>query len=361
MAGEVSNYKCPACTGPLHFVGASGNLECDYCGSSFSVEEIDGPFDEKLEKAAEQFDDKQKTANKENAWEDENDELCTYSCPACGAELICDITTAATSCPYCGNPTVVPGMFKGGLKPDYIIPFKLDKNAAKEALTKFYKGKKLLPKEFSDKNHIEEIKGVYVPFWLFDGETSADISYLATRVHSHVHGDERITTTEHYKVRRAGSAIFKKVPVDASTKMPDAHMDSIEPFDYSALTEFSTAYLSGYFADRYDVSEADSVERAKSRVANTIESMVNRTAVGYVTCMPQGKTVRVKPEKASYVLLPVWMLSTRWNGNNYLFAMNGQTGKLIGDLPCSKAMFWKWFFKISIPITALVTAFLMLA
>ncbi len=361
MGGEVSNYKCPACTGPLHYAGSSGKLECDYCGSSYSVDEIDALYGEKLEEAAEHFDDAQETANQENIWDNENGELRTYSCPACGAELICDFTTSATSCPYCGNSSVVPGMFKGGLKPDFIIPFKLDKKAAKEALLNFYKGKKLLPKEFSDKNHIEEIKGVYVPFWLYDGEAYADISYHATRVHSHIHGDERITTTEHYKVRRAGSAVFERVPVDASTKMPDAHMDSIEPFNYADLEEFSTAYLAGYFADKYDVSEADSVERAKTRVANTIESIVNSTAAGYVTCMPEGKSVSVKPKKASYVLLPVWMLSTRWNGNSYLFAMNGQTGKLIGDLPCSKALFWKLFFKISLPLTALITAIMMLA
>lgn len=364
MASDVTNYKCPACTGPLHYAGDSGKLECDYCGSSYSVEEIDSAYAEKLENAADEFEqpaDEAELAYDEHIWGEEAKELRTYSCPSCGAELICDMTTAATSCPYCGNPTVIPGMFNGGLKPDYVIPFKLDKKAAKEALKKFYKGKKLLPKEFSEKNHIEEIKGVYVPFWIFDGKASADIRYHGTRVHTHVLGDERIITTEHYRVRRAGSVNFEKVPVDASSKMPDAHMDAIEPFDYSELKEFSTAYLAGYFADKYDVSEADSKTRATSRVSNTVESMVNSTALGYVTCVPEAKNVQVKAQKARYVLLPVWMLSTRWKGNSYLFAMNGQTGKLIGDLPSSAAMFWKWFFKISIPLTALITVFMMLA
>lgn len=364
MASEVTNYKCPACTGPLHYASDSGKLECDYCGSSYTIEEIDSRYAEKLKEAAEEFEQAEETEAeleyKENMWGQEAEELRTYSCPACGAELICDLTTAATSCPYCGNPTVVPGMFNGGLKPDYVLPFKLDKNAAKEALKKFYKGKKLLPKQFSDKNHIEEIKGVYVPFWLFDGKASADIRYHGTKVHTVVLGDERIITTEHYKVRRAGSINFEKVPVDASSKMPDAHMDAIEPFDYSDLKEFSTAYLAGYFADKYDVSEEESKGRASSRVGNTVEAMVNGTALGYATCLPEQKSVQVKPKKASYVLLPVWMLSTRWNGNSYLFAMNGQTGKLIGDLPSSAGMFWKWFFKISLPITAILTAILLL-
>lgn len=363
MASEVTNYKCPACTGPLHYAGDSGKLECDYCGSSFSVEEIEALYADKLEDSVEESQQQAEAESqeKENEWGEEAEKLRTYSCPSCGAELICDETIAATSCPYCGNPTVIPGQFHGGLKPDYVIPFKLDKEAAKAALKKFYKGKKLLPKAFSDENHIEEIKGVYVPFWLFDGKASADIRYHATRVSSYVRGDEQITITEHYKVRRAGTVNFARVPVDASSKMPDAHMDSIEPFDYSEIKEFSTAYLAGYFADKYDVSEADCKSRASSRVSNTVESLVHSTAFGYTTCMPEQKNVSVNPKKASYVLLPVWMLSTRWNGNNYLFAMNGQTGKLIGDLPVSMGMFWKWFFKISAPIAAVLAAVMFLA
>ena len=103
-------------------------------------------------------------------WGDDADAMRAYSCPSCGAELICDETTAATSCPYCGNPTVVPGKFAGALKPEYVLPFKLAKEDAVKALKAHYKGKPFLPKAFSAENHVQEIKGVYVPFWMFDGE-----------------------------------------------------------------------------------------------------------------------------------------------------------------------------------------------
>ena len=358
MAIDVTNYKCPACTGPLHYAGDSGKLECEYCGSSFAVEEIEALYAPK-EEAVEETVSANEVVTDE--WGEEAENLCVYSCPSCGAELICDNTTVATSCPYCGNPTVIPGVFQGGLKPEYVIPFKLDKKAAIEALKQFYKGKRLLPKEFSNENHIEEIKGVYVPFWLFDGVASADISYHATRVHSHVLGDEQITTTEHYSVRRAGNVNYNMVPVDASSKMPDAHMDSVEPFDYSDMKPFSTAYLAGYMADKYDVTEQESRKRAEIRVANTVEDMVNSTAIGYTTCVENHKSVDVKHEGAKYVLLPVWMLSTRWNGNNYLFAMNGQTGKLIGDLPVSKKRFWQCFFKIWAPIAGVLAVLMLFA
>ncbi|MBQ5356754.1 MAG: hypothetical protein IIU57_00815, partial [Oscillospiraceae bacterium] len=136
MAIDITNHKCPACTGPLHYAGASGMLECDYCGSKYSVEEIEKLYAEDVAEAEEGFEANEIKKEKEKAefeamgmeWsEEETKGMKTYSCPSCGAELICDATTAATSCPYCGNPTVIPGQFTGGLKPDLVIPFKLSK------------------------------------------------------------------------------------------------------------------------------------------------------------------------------------------------------------------------------------------
>ena len=194
----------------------------------------------------------------------------SYSCPSCGAELICDETTAATSCPYCGNPTVIGGQFSGSQKPELVLPFVLDKNAAKSALKAFYKGKKFLPNAFIAQNHIEEIQGVYVPFWLFDADAEGEGHYEGLRSEEHREGDYVVTTTEHFDVFRAGSTQFNKVPVDASTKMPDGHMDAIEPFDYQGLQPFSAAFLPGYLADRYDVDADISSTRTRQRMENTV-------------------------------------------------------------------------------------------
>ncbi len=354
MATEITNYKCPACTGPLHFAGSSGKLECEYCGSSYSVEEMESRYAEKLDQAAAASQAKEEKADAEEESWGSGEGLKSYSCPSCGAELICDENTAATSCPYCGNPSIIPGVFQGGRKPDFVLPFKLDKKAAKDALKAYYKGKKLLPKSFSRENHLEEIKGVYVPFWLFSGNADGRVTYLATRVHSHERKDERVTITEHYRLVRDGCLAFEKIPVDASSKMPDNHMDAIEPFDYAELTDFSTAYLAGYLADKYDVEEGECRSRAKERASNTIEQKLAETTLGYIGAVPDSRDIQIDMEKAKYVLLPVWMLSTRWKGKNFLFAMNGQTGRLIGDLPISKSQFLAWFLKISLPMMAIL-------
>ena len=369
MPTQVTNYQCPACTGPLHFVGASGKLECEYCGASYEVAEIEALYAEKEEKAAAA----QQAAEEANAgqnppsedgdawdtsgfsedWGTEGDGMRAYSCPSCGAELICDENTAATSCPYCGNPTVVPGQFSGQLRPDFIIPFKLSKEDAVKALKDHYKGKILLPKSFTQENHVQEIQGVYVPFWMFDGEAEGDARYEATRSHTYRSGDYEVTETEHYDVYRSGVVNFEKIPVDASSKMPDDHMDSIEPYDYQDLKPFSTAYLPGFLADKFDVTVEQCLERADQRCQGTLVSALRRTVKNYDSCRLIDQHVNLKRGKVHYALMPVWMLNTKWKGKDFLFAMNGQTGKLVGDLPVSRGKFWGLFAAIAIPLSVL--------
>ena len=358
MAEQVSNYQCPACGGPLHFAGASGRLECDYCGSSFDVAEIERLYQKKdaeAEKAFQEEQDKQ-AAGKDEAetWNAAEDGMRAYNCPSCGAELICDETTAATSCPYCGNPSIVPGQLGGMLKPDCIIPFKLDKDAAMAALKKHYSGKFLLPKDFRSQSHLEEIKGVYVPFWLFDMKADADLMFDAQRSHSHREGDWEVVTTEHFKIRRAGSVDFDRIPVDASSKMPDDYMDSIEPYDYAGIKPFSTAYMPGYYADKYDVSAADSRPRADVRCKNSTQTLMRQDVRGYEMVVQTGGDVKTVQKNVKYAMLPVWMLSTKWKDRIYRFAMNAQTGKMVGDLPVDKVRYNLFRLALAVGLTALL-------
>jgi hypothetical protein len=250
----------------------------------------------------------------------------------------------------------VPGQFSGQLKPDFILPFKLDKNAAETALARYYKGKKFLNKSFSSKNHIEEIKGIYVPFWLFDGESDAAMRFRATKTRKFRQGDYEVTETEHWRVMRQGRVAFQKIPVDGSSKMPDAHMDAIEPFEYGELRPFSSAYLPGYLADKYDVSAEECGKRANERIKASTEDCFASTITGYSSLSCEYSNISLRSGAVKYALMPVWLLSTKWNGADFLFAMNGQSGKLIGDLPVDKGMYWGWFAKIALPLAAVFAA-----
>jgi DNA-directed RNA polymerase subunit RPC12/RpoP len=294
-------------------------------------------------------------------WGADAEGMKMYNCPSCGAELICDSSTGATSCPYCGNPTVVPGQFTGALKPNYVIPFKVEKDAAIEALKKHYKGKIFLPGTFTSNDHLEEIKGVYVPFWMFDGKGDASATYKASNTSVHRSSNEEITTSTIIRVRRGGNMSFEKVPVDASTKMPDDYMDSIEPYDYSELKEFSTAYLPGFLADKYDVTVEECVDRADTRAKKTVsDALLHDASIGYTSCFPRNEYIQLQRGKVHYALLPVWLLNTKWNGKDYLFAMNGQSGKFVGDLPMDKKKFWSMFFGLGAGLSAISSLLILL-
>ncbi|MDD6561499.1 MAG: hypothetical protein PUF17_11140 [Lactimicrobium massiliense] len=325
MSESVVNYKCPNCGGPLHFDSKSQKLVCDHCGSSFSPD----TFKEK--ESPTQTDTEIHTTAPDTFNKDEIQHLKAYTCPSCGAQIMCDENTAATSCPYCDNPTLIPSQFAGSLRPSSVLPFQLNKKDAEDKLAAFYKGKPFLPKAFRNDNHIEDIKGVYVPFWLYNGTVAIQAAYEATRTRVFVQGDDQITETSHFHLDREGTMKFSRVPADASSKMPDEFMDALEPYDFQQLRPFEMSYMAGYLADRYDVDENKDFPRAKTRMEHSTCRACQESCIGYETCIPIHENTQAARTGTDYVFLPVWLLATRYHGRPYLFAMNGQNGRMVSD------------------------------
>ena len=337
------DYKCPCCGGAIEFNTTAQKMKCPYCDTEFEMEAL-REYDQVLQDDAP--DEMNWETNAGCEWQGEDENFVTYICQSCAGEIICDKTTAATSCPYCGNPVVMAGNLSGTLKPDYIIPFKFDKNAAKNGYFNHIKGKKLLPKIFKDANHIDEIKGMYVPVWLFDAGADASIRYRATRVRHWSDSNYNYTETKYYAILRGGNIAFERVPVDGSEKMDDALMESIEPYNFNEAVDFQTAYMAGYLADKYDVTAEESIGRANQRIKTSTEQAFRSTVQGYTTVMAENSNIRLNNGKAKYALYPVWILNTTYKDQKYTFAMNGQTGKFVGDLPCDMGLFRKYLFTI---------------
>lgn len=334
-------YKCPNCGGALSFDSDTQKMNCPYCDSQLEVAAL-RELDEVLK---EQQEDRMEWETKpQTQWQEgEQESLTGYICQSCGGEIVCDENTAATSCPYCDNAVVMSGRLSGSLRPDLVIPFRHDKEAAKQALSRHMSKKPLLPKVFKDENHIREVKGIYVPFWLFDAQANGDARYRATRVHTWSDSNYYYTRTQYFSVHRSGRLDFAGVPADGSTKMADALMESIEPFDLTQAVDFQTAYLAGYFADRYDVSAEDSMPRANNRIKASVQEALLQTVVGYTGVTPVNSTVKLGNSRVRYALYPVWVLHTKYRNKDYLFAMNGQTGKLVGNLPIDWGRFFAWW------------------
>ena len=341
----LQEFKCPCCDGAIEFDTSSQKMKCPYCDTEFEVETL-------MSYGKDLSEQKDGNMDWEDApgeqWQvDETTGLRTYVCESCGGEIVGDENMAATSCPFCDNPVVMKGQFAGDLKPDLVIPFKLDKKAAKKALQKHYAGKRLLPKVFKNENHLDEVKGIYVPFWLFEADVEADIHYKATRIRTWSDSRYNYTETQHYHVSRGGSIGFQAVPVDGSSKMADDLMESIEPFNLAEAVDFNAAYLAGYLADRYDVDAQQSIQRANERIQKSTADAFAATATGYSTVLPVRSGIQLQNGRAKYALYPVWLLNTTWNGKKYTLAMNGQTGKMVGDLPMDKGAYNRWLFGLT--------------
>ena len=354
----VLEYNCPCCGAGLKFSAGIQKLKCEYCDTEFDVETVKSYTESTQETDGSEFQwEESATAQ----WSDEETEnIRSFICQSCGGVLITDENTAATFCPYCENPTIVEGRVSGELKPDGIIPFQKTKEDAMSAFLALCKNKPLLPKAFTEKHRLEKITGIYVPFWLYDCEGSLHCTMKATRIHRWSDSRYNYTRTDHYLLNRDSAAEFFSIPMDASSKIDNAIMESIEPYDYSQLISFEKAYLSGFLADKFDVESKEGEQRVKERASQTLMNAVNHSVVGYATAIPTAKQLRVTHGKAKYVLLPVWMLHTRYEDKTYIFAMNGQTGKMTGTFPICPKRSAMWFSGICAAVTALVSIVTML-
>lgn len=352
MDTSVMEYKCPCCNAGLTFSGDSQQLSCEYCGTNFDIEAVKA-YNESISENAPKED---QWENAQQEWsQEEASHMKAYQCPSCGAQIMADETTAASFCPYCENPTIIPAQLSGGLKPDAVIPFKTTKEDAKAAFLNLCKGKKLLPKFFTSQQRLEKITGMYVPFWLYDCEGAYDGSFKATRLHHWSDSNYNYTRTDHYMLTRQAEAVFEGIPMDGSTKMDDIFMESIEPYDYGELKPFDSAYLTGYLADKYDVESAEGEARVQKRVENSMEGQVESSLIGFSTVVPTSRNIHVKQGNVRYVLLPVWMLNTQFQGKIYTFAMNGQTGKMTGAFPICPKRTAMWFAGIFAGVSAVAS------
>lgn len=348
------DYKCPNCSGAINFDTGIQKMKCPYCDAEFEMEALQG-YDEILKGDTK---DEMNWNMPQGEWGDgERAGLSVYTCNSCGGEIVGDDTLGATDCPFCGNKVVISGAWEKGLRPDLVIPFKLNKKQAKEKFSEYLTGKILLPKVFKAENHIDEIKGIYVPFWLFDANTDGRMRFKAHKLRTWSDSEYNYTETSYFSVIREGGLRIKGIPADASAKMDDILMQSLEPYDLKDAVDFQTAYLAGFLADKYDVNSDEQIEVANKRIRESINSALSSTVEGYSSFVTEQESINVDNETTKYALYPVWLLTTKWQGQVYLFAMNGQTGKFVGDLPVDKGMRAKIFAGIT--VAASVAVFLL--
>lgn len=335
---DFIQYKCPCCGAALQFAPGTQKLSCESCGNQYELETLK-QYEQDNQSGGEQDLNWEYQKEAQGAKRTDNG---MYICPSCGAEIEADEYTVSTTCPYCDNVVVIHASASGEFEPDMMIPFQVKGDKARQMLEDFCKGKRLLPRNFRDRSYLKNLKGCYVPYWLFDCNASADMSFDATRVRTWSDSEYDYVDTSYYLIHRTGTMEFYHVPVDGSVEMEDETTESIEPFDYAALTDFNPAYLAGYETDKYDVDAKTAESRAKERLYQSAEQMMRSTVQGYDTVIVKRRNLASRDGKVHYALLPVWLFETVYGEKKYQFAINGQTGKMVGELPVDKGAFWKY-------------------
>ena len=250
----IITYKCPNCDAGLLFDGAQNLFKCEFCLSKFTENELNNT------------DTAKKAEQKAKENEAFNEEILEYRCSSCGAEVIAEKNTAADFCYYCHNPIVLTDKVTGEFKPSKIIPFKFDKQEAKESFLRFAKKKWFVPRDYFSLENIDKISGVYYPFWVTDADTKCFMNASATRVRSWRAGDYRYTETSWYDVERTGDIHFEDIVTSALKEADKAMLEGILPYPSDSLQEFSMPYLSGYVAKKRDIERAELTDEVRGKM-----------------------------------------------------------------------------------------------
>ncbi len=332
------NYKCPNCGGPLKFNPDKQMFSCEYCMSDFEDRIIQQMYAEQ-EARQSKAEKEENEAYAENSVQNDGDDVedaVVYTCPSCGAEVVTTASTAATTCFYCQNPVVLGGRLSGKFKPDRVVPFAVSKEKAVEKFIEMCRKKWFLAKGFASKKQFEKLTGIYFPYWYIDTQRQADVTALGNKVRTYRVGSKRYTETSTYRLFRSGNLIIKNV-FERALKSQDREMlQGVHPFDLSQAHDFSMSYLSGFQAEKRDLEKDDVYSAVQERIHEYATQLLEDTMTGFSAIRVESYNDKIDLESWNYTLLPVWIVTYKYKGKIYPFAINGQTGKTYGELPTSK-------------------------
>lgn len=342
---ESIEYKCPNCNADLKFNPETQKLDCEFCLSSFTIEEIKNVCAE-----AENSIPDEAVQQEQQEFEDHTN---LYHCKSCGADIMADDQQTALFCYYCHNPVILSGKMAGEYRPSKVIGFKLTRDKAESLFRNWVAKRRFVPDDFKSAQQIEKITGLYVPFWVADCSVKADYSATGKKIRSWTSGSYRYTETREFSVLRAADIAVQGIPADGESKIEDLLMESIEPYDYSELKDFSMSYLSGFFADKYDVDKAGVFPRIRERASAAGKKVISDSLSGYNSLSVRSESYNILKTDWEYMMLPVWFMTYRYNDKVYEFAINGQTGKLAGTPPLNRKKLFRFCTLLGAGLTVL--------
>lgn len=324
----MQKFECKVCGAGLKWNPVAGKIACEYCNAEFPVTDFE---DHTLrdEVNDNQVDDTYSS-------EEITDGMVIYKCEECNAEVITSDKTMATECAYCGHAITITSKAVGNFRPECVIPFAITKETAMEIFKKYVKSSWLTPKVFSTSPSIEKMQGLFVPYYLHSMVLDGMSIVEGERTTSHKRGYDKITDHKVYEVDVEVHADFNNIPTDASKQLEDGLMDTVEPYDYNNVKDYNPAYLAGFFAEQADVTKEDTIQRAKDKAYDGMSDKIRECAGNLSKKCIKSNLIDKSNEKISYTMLPIWLFHVKWKDTVHHFAINGQTGKVVGKLPLDK-------------------------
>lgn len=332
-------YECPNCGGNLKFDIASQQMACAFCGTHLDPYSVKKDTDAVAEKYF---------------------ETTVFTCPQCGGELFSADNEATSFCSFCGAATILSSRIANEKRPDFIIPFKKTKEDCKKAYKQTMKKKFFAPKEIRDPQFIDGFRGIYMPYWSYQLTQKGEIGLTGKK--SHRKGD--YIYTDHYDLTGDLDAYYLGYSFDASSSFYDNISEALAPYDVKELIHFTPAFLSGFYADTSDVdSDLYLYDAEKLAEESTFRQICREKEFkDYSVSDPLNKTkLGSKPgtrlRKTDHVMYPVWFMSWR-KGDRIAYAtVNGQTGKVVADVPVDARRCLLFALILALPIFLLLNLF----
>lgn len=307
-------YNCPNCGGGFRFDIKSQALLCDHCQTSMN------PYDYEKEHDAEQTTEY---------------EVTRFACPQCGAEIVGTENAAAAFCSFCGGSTILDAHITKEKRPTHIIPFKQTKEDCKKAYESLMKRAFFAPKELKNPKYIDNFRGIYMPYWLYNISQNGSVHMPAEE--SHRSGDYIIT--KHYSCNADVVGTYKDISFDAASNFADDISEGIATYDTSQMQDFTPSMLCGFYADVADVPEhlyrEDAKEIANAHTANKLVSHPSFKRYGpkKPSNADIARSLNTDVAEVDSAMFPVWFLSYQKNGRVAYATVNGQNGRMSVDVP----------------------------
>ena len=259
------------------------------------------------------------------------------TCPECGAPQENADKKVTYRCPYCHNWIILENKLEGPYSVKKIMPFTMGRKKAMGNMKTAFDNIPFMPNDFISSEREKDLKGVYVPFFLYDVEAKGEYKYTGEMLNSWDTGNTTYTKHDVYDIDRPYSGVVS-APIDASDEINDDIVDALAPFDNGDMEEFNTKYLPGFEMHIFD-KNPDSEEYKKRAIDwadVTVQDALEDSVTGFTGIGISSKQGDLNIKEHAYTYRPLYVYDYKYGKKSYQVYLNGTNDRVSGIAPIDK-------------------------